>query len=170
MASGAATLVGGQFATLLSGTSFGFDFNPVVDRIRVVSNTGQNLRLDPNTGAVAAVDGNLNPGAPMISGAAYTNNFPGATATVLFDIDAASDKLFTQNPPNNGSLVETGPLGINVEQNNGFDIGGTSNKAYALLRVGGTTKMYAINLATGAATLFSEFPSNVRGLAIGLGF
>lgn len=170
MASGAATIVGGQFGTLLNGTSFGFDFNPTVDRIRVVSNTGQNLRLDPNTGVVSAVDGPINPGTPMISAAAYTNNFPGATTTTLYDIDAGTDKLYIQNPPNNGTLVEVGALGINVELNNGFDIGGTSNKAYALLRVGGSTKMYAINLTTGAATLFSEFPSNVRGLAIGLGF
>ncbi|MGB8192256.1 MAG: DUF4394 domain-containing protein [Chitinophagaceae bacterium] len=170
MSSGAATLIGAQFSTLLSGTSFGFDFNPTVDRIRIVSNTGQNLRLDPNTGAVAAVDGMLNPGTPMVSAAAYTNNFPGATTTTLFDIDAGTDKLYVQNPPNNGTLVEVGPLGINVDFNNGFDIGGTSNKAYALLRVGASTKMYSINLTTGAATLFSEFPSNVRGLAIGLGF
>lgn len=170
LATAAATVAGGQFSTLLNGTSFGFDFNPTVDRIRVVSNTGQNLRLDPNTGAVAAVDGALNPGTPMVSAAAYTNNFPGATTTSLFDIDAGTDKLYIQNPPNNGTLVEVGPLGINVELNNGFDIGGTSNKAYALLRVGGTTKMYSINLTTGAATMFSEFPSNVRGLAIGLGF
>lgn len=170
LATGAATVVGGQFTTLLNGTSFGFDFNPTVDRIRVVSNTGQNLRLDPNTGAVAAVDGMLNPGTPMVSAAAYTNNFPGATTTTLYTIDAGTDKLYIQNPPNNGTLVEVGALGINVELNNGFDIGGTSNKGYALLRVGGTTKMYAINLTTGAATMFSEFPTNVRGLAIGLGF
>ena len=39
----------------LRGTAFGFDFNPAADRIRVVSNTGQNLRLHPDTGA--AVDG-----------------------------------------------------------------------------------------------------------------
>ena len=34
---GAATKVGGTFATPLAGTQFGFDFNPVADRIRVVS-------------------------------------------------------------------------------------------------------------------------------------
>jgi hypothetical protein len=169
-ASAAATAVGAQFSTLLNGTSFGFDFNPTVDRIRVVSNSGQNLRLDPNTGAVAAVDGTLNPGTPMVSAGAYINNFPGATATTLYVIDANTDKLYIQNPPNNGTLVEVGALGIDVELSNGFDIGGTSNKAYALLRVGGSTKMYSINLTTGAAAMFSEFPSNVTGLAIGLGF
>ena len=45
-----------SFAPLLDGTEFGVDFNPQVDRLRVVSNSGQNLRLHPDTGAVAAVD------------------------------------------------------------------------------------------------------------------
>src|SRR3954470_24850821 len=57
---GVATQVGtGTFAVPLSGTSFGFDFYPVTDRIRVVSDTNQNLRLDPNTGAVVVTDTNL---------------------------------------------------------------------------------------------------------------
>ena len=41
-----ATAVGGQFSRCLSGFSFGFDFNPVIDRIRVVSETNQNLVLE----------------------------------------------------------------------------------------------------------------------------
>ncbi len=171
MSSGAATMVGtGPLSTLLVGTSFAFDFNPTVDRIRVISNTGQNLRLNPIDGTVAAIDGALNPGTPMVSAAAYTNNFAGSTATVLFDIDPATDKLYTQIPPNNGTLVEVGNLGINVETSNGFDIGGTTNKAYALLTVGSTTKIYNINLTTGAATELSAFPTATRGFAVGLGF
>lgn len=171
MSSGLATVVGlVPFLTPLSGTSFGFDFNPTVDRIRVVSNTGQNIRLNPIDGTVAAVDGALNPGTPMISAAAYTNNFPGSTVTVLFDIDPSTDKLYTQNPPNSGTLVETGSLGIDVTAENGFDIGGTTNKAYALLTVSGTTRIYSINLTTGAATQLSAFPNAARGFAVGLGF
>lgn len=171
MATGAATAVSAApFATLLAGTSFGFDFNPTVDRIRVVSNTGQNLRLNPVTGDIAAVDLALNPGSPLVSAAAYTNNFPGSTATVLFDIDPATDKLYTQNPPNNGTLVETGPLGIDITTDNGFDIGGTSNKAWAVLSTASSTKLYSINLTTGAATEISAFPNSVRGFAVGLGF
>lgn len=171
MSSGAAAMVGLlPLTTTLSGTSFGFDFNPTVDRIRVVSNTGQNLRLNPNDGTVAAVDASLNPGTPMVSAAAYTNNLPGSTSTVLFDIDPATDKLYTQNPPNNGTLVETGSLGIDVTAENGFDIGGTTNKAYALLTVSGTTRIYSINLTTGPATQLSAFPNAARGFAIGLGF
>src|SRR5262245_46980167 len=56
---GVATRVGAPFTPALAGTDFGFDFNPTVDRIRVVSNSGQNLRLHPDTGGVAAIDGAL---------------------------------------------------------------------------------------------------------------
>jgi hypothetical protein len=171
MSSGVAAAVGtAPFTTLLSGTAFGFDFNPTVDRIRVVSNTGQNLRLDPNTGLIAAVDGALNPGAPAVAAAAYTNNFAGATTTTLFVIDPATDKLYMQNPPNNGTLVEVGALGINVETDNGFDIGGQSNIAYALLTVGTTTKIYSINVSMGTATAVADVPGLAKGFAVGLGF
>src|SRR6188768_1192247 len=45
---GVATQVGADGAFTVNGTSFGFDFNPTVDRIRVVSTTDQNIRLNPN--------------------------------------------------------------------------------------------------------------------------
>lgn len=169
--SGAATMVGaGVFATLLTGTSYGFDFNPTVDRIRVVGNTGQNLRLDPNTGLVAATDLVLNPGTPNVSAAAYTNNFAGATTTSLFVIDVTTDKLYLQNPPNNGVLTEVGALGINVEAANGFDIGSTTGIAYAIFTVGTTNALYNINTTTGMATKLFDFPKNTRGFTVGLGF
>ena len=171
LATGAATPVGSSpFSTLLAGTGFGFDFNPTVDRIRVVSNTGQNLRLNPNDGTIAAVDGILNPGSPAISAAAYTNNFAGATATTLFVIDHNTDKLYQQNPPNNGTLVETGSLGIDINNTNGFDIGSISQKAYLMATASGSTKIYAVNTTTGAATSIANFPNNVKAFAVGLGF
>lgn len=172
LASGAATAIGlPPLLGYLSGTSFGFDFNPTVDRIRVVSNTGQNLRLNPNDGALAATDGMLNPGTPTVTAAAYTNNFAGATTTVLFDIDVNTDRLFTQIPPNDGTLVGVGTgLGVNIDAANGFDIGGTSGMAYAILTSSNTTKIYQINLTTGLATAVADFPKQVRGFALGLGF
>ncbi|KIC62532.1 DUF4394 domain-containing protein [Chryseobacterium taiwanense] len=171
LGTGAATAVGSSpFATLLSGTDFGFDFNPTVDRIRVVSNTGQNLRLNPNDGTIAATDLTLNPGNPMISAAAYTNNFAGATTTTLFVIDHNTDKLYQQNPPNNGTLVEAGSLGINITNTNGFDIGSMSQKAYLMASVGSTTKIYTINTSTGAATAVSDYPNTVKAFTVGLGF
>lgn len=171
LGTGAATAVGtSPLTTLLAGTDFGFDFNPTVDKIRVVSNTGQNLRLDPLTGGITAIDGILNPASPMVSAAAYTNNMAGATTTTLFVIDHNTDKLYQQNPPNNGTLVETGSLEINISSANGFDIGGMSQKAYLIATVGSTTKIYSINTSTGAATSVADYPNGVKAFAVGLGF
>lgn len=171
MSSGVATMIGaGPFTPSLSGTSFGFDFNPTVDRIRVVSNTGQNLRLHPTTGAVAANDPNLNPGSPSVDGAGYTNSFPGATTTVLYDIDHNTDKLHIQNPANAGTLDAGKALGIDVSAGNGFDIGGRTNNAFGIFTVGGNNGLYSVNLSTGAANLTMPFPVSVKGFAIGLGF
>ena len=85
-------------------------------------------------------------------------------------IDPVTDKLYIQNPPNNGTLVEVGALGINIDTDNGFDIGGTSNIAYGLFSVGTTTKIYTVNLTTGAATVMTDFPGLTKGFAVGLGF
>ncbi|WP_052694906.1 DUF4394 domain-containing protein [Hymenobacter sp. AT01-02] len=166
--SGAATLVA-TLSVPLQGTSFGVDFNPVVDRIRVVSNTGQNLRINPADGATIK-DGNLNPGTPAVTGAAYANNVAGTTTTTLFDVDVASDKVFRQMPPNDGTLVEVGALGVNAEASTGFDIGGTSNVAYALLEVSGRTGLYRLNTTTGSARRLGDFSDRVSGFTIGLGF
>lgn len=170
LGNGAATAVGAQLPTLLAGTEFGFDFNPTVDKIRVVSNTGQNLRLDPVTGGITATDGTINPGTPTLSAAAYTSNFAGATSTSLFVIDHSTDKLYLQNPPNNGTLVERGSLGINIDGANGFDIGSTSDKAYLIATVAGATKIYTVNTTNGSATSLANYPNSVRGFTIGLGF
>ncbi len=170
--SGAATVVGSApFATALSGTEFGFDFNPTVDRIRIVSNTGQNLRAHPETGALASVDGNLNPGTPVVSAAAYTNNFAGATSTTLYVLDAVNKKLYTQVPPNNGTLVNVATVSDDFSSANGFDIGGTSGKGYVLLTDENTTKIWSINLQTAQLSNGIKFPlDDIRGFTLGLGF
>ncbi|GEM_PF-370926 len=167
----AATFVAG-LSTALSGANFGVDFNPTVDRLRIVSNTGQNLRVNPTNGATI-VDGTLNPGTPQVTAAAYTNNFFGATTTTLYDIDTGSDTLFTQNPPNNGTLVSVGPLGVDVTAVNGFDISTVDGTAYAALTTAAVlTNLYRINLTTGAATsvgLIGTGTVQYSGLAIELG-
>ena len=168
---GAATAIGTMpFTTLLSGTYFGFDFNPTVDRIRIISNTGQNLRANPATGAIAATDMPLNPGTPSVSAAAYINNFAGAMTTTLYDVDHMTDQLYTQVPPNNGTLVPVGSLNVNVDDVNGFDIGSTSGNAMGIFSSGSQTKLYWINLSSGNATSIGSFPEKVRGFTLGLGF
>ena len=44
---------------MLSGTAFGVDFNPMADRLRVVSDAEQNLRANADTGATTT-DATLN--------------------------------------------------------------------------------------------------------------
>lgn len=171
-ASGLATLVS-ALSTPLSGTRFGFDFNPLVDRIRIVSNTGQNLRFNPNDFSVL-VDGSLNPATASIAAAAYSNNFAGTTSTTLYGIDSTG-VLVMINPPNNGTVVPIGSLGVygsTISSLNGFDIGGTSGIAYTIYRLAnGRSRLYEVNLTTGLATGRATFgTAEVGGLAIGLGF
>ncbi|WP_426074355.1 DUF4394 domain-containing protein [Janthinobacterium sp. DSP2-3-3] len=141
----------------IAGTAFGVDFNPVADRLRVIGNTGQSLRINVDTGATTT-DGAVNRtgAAPIVTAAAYTNSFAGTTATMLFDIDTASVSLALQNPPNDGTLVNIGLLGVAVAGDVGFDItGGANGLALAALRTtaGGPSSLYRIDLATGAAVL-----------------
>jgi hypothetical protein len=159
---GAATPVGSAGAFTLSGTSFGFDFNPTVDRIRVVSNLDQNLRLNPNDGTLTATDtplafaaGDANAGAnPNVVGAAYSNNFAGAPATTLYGIDSSLRVLVTQNPPNNGTLNTVGSLGLGFSLTDplGFDISGLTGTAYAVFNSPASSnlsQLSIVNLATG---------------------
>ncbi|MDQ3121186.1 MAG: DUF4394 domain-containing protein [Actinomycetota bacterium] len=164
VATGAATAIGAAPLTpALSGASFGFDFNPTVDRIRATSDTRQNLRLHPDTGATAFVDGTLTYAAgdagasatPRIVGSAYTNSVAGATTTTLFDIDAGRDFLTIQNPPNNGTLVSVGALGVDAGDSAGFDISAVDGVAYAALQVAPSVSsgLFRIDLTSGRATL-----------------
>ena len=86
------------------------------------------------------------------SAAAYLNNVDGTGSTVLYDIDAASDQLLIQNPPNGGVLTAVGSLGVNTSTDVAFDISPLDNTAFAALNVGGVAGLYTINLVTGAAT------------------
>jgi hypothetical protein len=177
MSTGAATQVGTDGAFTLSGTAFGFDFNPTVDRIRVVSDTDQNLRLNPN-GTLTATDTPVAYGVgdtgqslnPQVVGSAYTNNVAGALTTTLYGIDVARDVLVIQNPPNSGTLTTVGGLNVDASAVLGFDIL-TANGVdvpYAVLQVGGVSGLYRIDLATGASSLVGNFPAGVtlNGLAL----
>ncbi|WP_354376273.1 DUF4394 domain-containing protein [Pedobacter africanus] len=81
---------------------------------------------------------------------------------------AVNSSLYRQDSPNAGVVVLVGRLGIAAAEANGFDISGSSNKAYALFTTGGTAKLYSINLETGAATALGDFPASVKGLAVAL--
>lgn len=179
---GAATAVGpGPFSPGVFGTGFGWDFNPVVDRIRLTSNYAQDLRLQPDTGGVAATDrslvyaaGDPNAGTvPTVAGSAYTNAVKGATATQLLDIDTAKDVLALQDPPNDGVLKTVGALGAgDVTNPVGFDIG-ADGIAYASLKIKrrAGTALYRVDVGTGRATRIGRIgtasaPVTLAGLTV----
>jgi hypothetical protein len=165
------------FSTL-SGVSFGVDFNPVADLLRVVSDASQNLRINVDSGLVTT-DTPLNPTGSAIAGAAYSNSFAGAGGTTLYDIDVTNDKLVVQAPPNNGTLTNPLPLGIDATGGGGFDIlsvrdaaGIVTDTGFAALKVGSTTGLYSINLTTGAAsggTAIGTGVTALRGLTAVIG-
>jgi hypothetical protein len=128
----------------LNGTAFGIDFNPVADRLRVVSDAEQNIRINPANGRVitddnlAYISGDQNFGSnPNITDAAYSNSFAGATETTLYDIDSGFDIVATQDPPNSGQLRTQTTLAQNTTEVTGFDIRGSDNSFFASLTAPG---------------------------------
>jgi hypothetical protein len=160
----------GQLSVALSGTSFGVDFNPAADRLRIVSDNGQNLRHDVGgNSTIKDMPLTLN-GAPAtgVTAVAYTNNDNNAdTATTLFDVDTHNDQVSIQAPANNGTLNPTGKLGVDAGLTAGADIfadlvnGKTvANTAFVtLLPSGGRQSFYTVDVLTGAVSLLGTFPS-----------
>jgi len=152
------------------GDDYAFDFNPSVDRIRVVTDRDENVRVNPNTGALAGSDSALSAGVnPQIVGLAYDHNFENATDTTLYGIDNATDSLVTIGgingvpSPNGGVVTVVGALGVPFTNFKvGFDIEGHTGTGYVVLRPTGSglTSLFTINLATGAATLVGAVGGN----------
>lgn len=172
LGTGVATKVGSGFATALTGTHYGFDFNPTIDRIRIVGNNGQNIVAHPDTGAANVATttpvfygaGDLNNGAtPNVVHHAYDNNFAGAITSQLRGIDFELNILVTQ-ANNAGTLATVGPLGFDATRNGGFDVDAAGVAWFANADGLTTSSLYMINLTTGAATLAGQLPCNIMGL------
>lgn len=176
---GTASTVGSPSALPKDGaTQWGFNFNPTVDRIRVVNDAGYNLRLHPETGAIVdsdpnqpgvQLDGRLafdaadaNAGKPSgIVAAAYTYNKDNDKITTNYALDGRQGLLVHQGTkegvqpmvsPNTGRLFTVGSLGIGSFARATLDISDLSNAAYSAITVDGQSSWYRIDLATGKAT------------------
>lgn len=167
---GTATAIGAGFSPALATSTLGMDFNPTVDRIRVVHSDGSNRRLNPVTGGNAALDAALsyNDGSgltPRAVGTAYNAFQFGFNAPVgsvrQFIIDSARDILGEVGSQaggnasfNGGVVTPVGGLGFDLTDDAGFDIFGPTQTAFiSSFTVGANTGFYSLNLATGSATL-----------------
>jgi hypothetical protein len=171
-----------------AGTKFGIDFNPTVDRVRVVNDAGQNFRINPNNGAfidgnsgVANInmDGGINGPTTSVQETAYTNSAQNATATTQYTLDAGTDAVCIQNPPNNGTQSACQTLSSAVDAVLGFDITPdvvvtASNipamgTGLAVLRLAGQTGevIASVDLANGMVGTIGAFTTGtVNGIAV----
>ena len=163
--------------------SYGVDFNPAANALRIVSSSGANLRVPFATAAAAIVDGPLNrpavapatgtvPATGVTAGAYTNNDLDTTSATTLFVLDTERDQVAIQSPANSGTTAPTGALGADLSGDVGFDIysdlrkGKTrSNAAYAV--AGGS--LHKVDLLTGAVTWSGKLGARgVTDLAIAL--
>lgn len=195
-ASGKVAAVGTRpLFTPLIGSEFGFDFDPASDRIRVVSDKGQNLRLNPDTGAVIDTQP-ASPGLELDSELAYEKKdaqaarrpWIAATAhapmrkndrvATTYAIDAMTGTLVLQGsragekplvPADTGRLRTIGALGLDSAERVGFDIAEQTGAAFvAVTRPGGSrSTFHLLDLSTGKAAFIGTIGGGeaVRGIA-----
>ncbi|WP_239061635.1 DUF4394 domain-containing protein [Ideonella livida] len=175
------TPLGRPVGAPLTGRHVGFDFNPVADRLRVVSDAGMNLRLHPDTGE--AVDGNAElpgwqPDGPLqavagdplhgrpvsLVAAAYSYNKANPKITTNYVIEAYRGLLMIQGSregatpvvsPNTGQLRTVGPLLAGPFASAQMDIDILTDQAYAALNPleGGAPRWVRLDVNTGRATV-----------------
>src|ERR1041385_1660639 len=155
---GAATMKSKLSETLKAGVTVTVDFNPVADRLRIITSEGVNLRVNVDDGkatvdgALKFKDGDAMAGkTPKVIAGAYTNSAnPKPSATALYDIDATTGSLVSQAPPNDGILNTIGSLGIKLNGAVAFNIVNKGEDNAAWLATGGM--LYSVDLKSGKAT------------------
>jgi hypothetical protein len=178
----AVTKLVARTSVALRGMEFGVDFNPVADRLRVVSDAGQNLRINVADGTSPTppdTDVAYTPGTPAtgVVGSMYTNNDTDPdTNTTLFDVDSMLDQIAIQSPPNAGNLVATGKLGLDTRAEVGADIysqllrGGSTAANWAFVSVSDAfgSRFAQVDLLTGFAQVVDSFSQrfDVTGIAV----
>jgi len=163
---GVATAASGVLG--IDGTEFGFDFNPTIDRLRIVSNTNQNYVFNPNDGTLSTTTpvfyatGDVGTGRdPDVTALAYTSSTFGAAAntTQLYGIDISADTLVRQ-ANSAGTLTTVGSIGTDVGSRTSFDIAGSD--AFAV----NGRRLFSVNLTSGALTQTGLIDRSLFGIAI----
>lgn len=157
---------------------FGFDFNPTIDRVRLVADNDLNIVFHPDTGDVTTATNlfyaagagkdpvttppdpittrDVNAGKnPNVVHIAYDNNdLDPATGSQQRGIDSKLGVLVTV-ANNTGRLRTIGSLGVRVSAIGGFDVSSTgNNQSFAIMTpiFARNQMLYTINNNTGRAT------------------
>jgi len=174
LATAALTPVGSGLT--LTGNTSGrveMDFNPSVDRIRIVTggSANNNYRANPNDGLLVLQDTDLSGLAASIIGAAYSNNVAGGTPTTLYAWDYNTDDLVTIGglngvPSPNGGVIsvvaDPAPSFLTFNASLGMDISGATGTLYVThdnAVNGNSMNLYTRDLTSGAETLLGAYPT-----------
>ena len=155
------------------GERFGIDFDHLEGYLRVMSDAEQNVRIDPDSGALIVSDGHLvfaqgdpNVGQdPRIAACAYAT---GKASSRLYAIDAFLGVLVSVEDPSAGVVITVGSLGMGGRWD-GFDISEATGTAYAIFAgILINPELYTINLDTAEAAYLSHIACEgaLHGLSV----
>jgi hypothetical protein len=159
---------------------------------RIIGEQGENFRINatyglvggppPHNGdpAVRFASGDVNSGTPAIVALAHQKGTATPSNAFMFGLDSTRDILVNVSAPNVGPTDPTfantgltttiGPVGIDFTNNASFDISPLTGTAFAALDSTGDTlsKLYQIDLVTGAATLIGTIGGGelIRGMTV----
>lgn len=170
---GAAVLVG-DIGFNLGVENVGFDFNPQIDRIRVVTGAEENYVVNPNDASTTMAtdlfypddDPNRNPAVESI---AYSNNVAGAGSTQLYALDRNGELLATL-ANSAGTLQAVGNLfedNSRLNGNAGFDIAFDGQAFFS----SGVVRdvFYSVDLTSGSATEIGGLERRLTAITAGPG-
>jgi hypothetical protein len=176
-ATGTALRVGSAtFTPSLDGNDFGVAFDLTGSTLRVTSDTGQNVLLEPETGQTLSTDGrptyavgDANAGATAGVTACGWRWSPSSVA--LYGVDLARRLLVKIDNPPSGAVSTVGALGTGALLDGGYvglDASMESGATYMVAALAGetTSRLYRIEVATGAATSLGALTAYVRGAAV----
>ena len=155
----------------------GFDFDSKEDRIVVMAEDGQALKINPDNGQTEDIDAAVIPSQTGTNSVAHSGSSTTMAEPTLYTVDGSSGKVYRVDSGGNPILV--GPTGLKMAGDAGFDITKDGTAMGAFLASGvvpdasGTHddlseedfRVYTIDLKSGSATNLGRV-SPMIGMAV----
>jgi hypothetical protein len=172
---GVAMAVGPAFAPTPTGDTMDLAFDRLTGQLRLFTSGGQNLVINPATGATISTDttpsyaaGDANAATtPQIVGADFA--WVGG-AQMLYGIETVRNTLVSIGTPASGQLTTVGLLGFDTETHSALEFLAGASHAWACLSLPGASGsgLYVVNLSKGNAVFQGDIRTAemVRDLVI----